>query len=79
MPWNALKFKKECLIGEYQPPFLLSNVVQATLNDPEVESYVKKNKLKLNSEQNLKQLLAYYTDVILVEKSASDPVASIKK
>jgi len=53
--------------------------VQANLNDPEVVSYVKKNKLKLNSEQNLKQLLAYYTEVILVEKSASDPVARIKK
>ena len=39
--------------------------VLASLNNGEVESYVKKNKMKLNSEQELKQLLAYYGDVVL--------------
>lgn len=52
--------------------------IQASLNNPEVASYVKKNKLKLNNEKELKQLLAYYREVIL-EKSSSDPVASNKK
>lgn len=54
------------------------SVQQSLDGHPKIASYVKKNKMKLNSEQNLRQLLTYYSDVILPEDAISDPVASKK-
>ncbi len=52
--------------------------ILATLDNAEVEKFAKKNKLKLDSESDLKEVLAYYNKVTLGDKPSSDAVAANK-
>ncbi|MFY0685630.1 MAG: hypothetical protein JXQ90_00620 [Cyclobacteriaceae bacterium] len=59
--------------GKTKPLNLGKKKVLAELNDKKIEQYVKKNKLKLDNESDLVNLMAYYDQMLI---TASEAVAA---
>ncbi len=68
--YSLMKDGKSNVIG------LSKKKVLAALNEGQLETFVKKNKIKLDSEKSLLRVLAYYHDVTVKEAPTSDAIAA---